>query len=120
MTNTIHIERYSTYAFHGVMPQERKVGARFYVSIEAKVEVSEKALVEDCLEGTVSYADIINVVREEMSIPAALLEHLAYRVARRLLDKFSAIQSLNLRIDKENPPCGVSVDAIGVSLQLSR
>lgn len=120
MINTIHIERLSTYSHHGVMPQERVVGARFYVSLEADVEVSDDALLRDCLEGTVSYADIIDCIRKEMAIPAALLEHLAYRVGQRLLNEFPLIQSLVLRIDKENPPCGVLVDAIGVSVKLAR
>ena len=120
MINTIHIERLATYSHHGVMPQERVVGARFYVSVEAEVEVSDEALLHDCLEGTVSYADIIDCIRQEMDTPAALLEHLAYRVGQRLLREFALIQSLTLRIDKENPPCGVPVDAIGVSIKLAR
>ena len=120
MINTIHIDRLALAGHHGVMPQERVVGAMFYVSLCIDTEVSDEALIGDNLVGTVSYADIIASVQQEMSIPSALLEHLAYRVGKRLLSDFSSIKSLSIRIDKENPPCGANVAAIGVSMNLYR
>lgn len=120
MINTIHIERLALHGYHGVMPQERIVGTMFYVTLHIDVEVSDEAVLNDNLTGTVSYADIIQVVKQEMSVSSALLEHLAYRVGQRLLCDFSAIQSLSVRVDKENPPCAVCVDNIGVSLFLTR
>ena len=120
MINTIHIERLALHGYHGVMPQEKKIGAMFYVTLHIDVEVSDEALRNDNLEGTVSYADVIVSVRKEMSTPVALLEHLAFRVGQRLLADFQTIQSLAIRIDKENPPCGVCVGRIGVSVKLNR
>lgn len=117
---TIHIERLALRGNHGVLPQERTVGAMFYVSLQAEVEIGDAALVEDKLSGTVSYADIIDAVREEMAVPCCLLEHLCYRVGKRLLKDFPSILSLCIRIDKENPPCGVSAKEIGVSLRMTR
>ena len=98
------------------MPQERVVGANFYVSVEAMVRVGESAFVDDCLDGTVSYAGIIDVVRAEMSRPSRLLEHVAYRMAVRLKSAFPRIESVTIRVDKENPPCGVLAQERGVSV----
>lgn len=120
MTNTIHIYRLALHGNHGVMPQERVVGAVFYVTLDADVEVAPEAYVEDRLEGTVSYADIIACIREEMGVPACLLEHLLYRMGHRILKDFPLIKALRLRIDKENPPCGVCVDNIGVTVCMTR
>lgn len=120
MTNTIHICRLALRGNHGVMPQERVVGAMFYVSLDADVEVAPEAYIEDKLEGTVSYADIIACIREEMNVPACLIEHLLYRVGRRVFNDFPSIKALRLRIDKENPPCGVCVDNIGVTVCMTR
>lgn len=92
----------------------------FYVSLDIDSEVSSEALLHDRLSGTISYADIIERVRQEMSVPSALLEHLAHRVGQRLLADFPAIHSLTVRIDKESPPCGVCADSIGVSLRMAR
>lgn len=119
-TVTIHIHRLALQGRHGVLPQERVVGAMFYVSLDIDSEVSSEALLHDRLSGTISYADIIERVRQEMSVPSALLEHLAHRVGQRLLADFPSIHSLTVRIDKENPPCGVCADSIGVSLRMAR
>ena len=119
-TVTIHIQRLALQGRHGVLPQERVVGAMFYVSLDIDSEVSSEALLHDRLSGTISYADIIERVRQEMSVPSALLEHLAHRVGQRLLADFPTIYSLTVRIDKENPPCGVCADSIGVSLRMAR
>lgn len=116
----IHIDRLCLHAFHGVMEQERRVGADFFVSLVANIEVGEEAYKQDKLKGTVSYADIIQVIKREMDTPSNLLEHVAYRTAEALLSRFSSMQSVTLRIDKDNPPCGESADAIGVSIELNR
>ena len=113
---TLYISRLCLYGYHGVMPQERVVGANFYVSVEAMVRVGESAFVDDCLDGTVSYAGIIDVVRAEMSRPSRLLEHVAYRMAVSLKTAFPRIESVTIRVDKENPPCGVLAQEIGVSV----
>jgi dihydroneopterin aldolase len=102
------------------MPQERIIGAMFYVTLHIDLEVKDEAILDDNLAGTVSYADIVQSVREEMSVSSALLEHLAYRVGHKLITDFSSIKSLSIRIDKENPPCGANVAAIGVSMNLCR
>jgi dihydroneopterin aldolase len=120
MINTIHIKRLALYGHHGVMPQEKVVGAMFYVSLEIKCEVAKEAYLHDELDGTVSYADIIDHVRKEMNTPSALLENLAYRIGKTLIDAFSRIQCINVRIDKENPPCGVSAESIGVECEIHR
>ena len=92
----------------------------FYVSLEIKCEVAKEAYLYDELDGTISYADIIDHVRKEMNTPSALLENLAYRIGKTLIDAFSRIQCINVRIDKENPPCGVSAESIGVECEIHR
>lgn len=116
----INVSRLNVFAHHGVMPQERLLGANFYVSIEACVNVSDQALLHDQLQGTVNYADVIDSIRAEMSVPSNLLEHVAHRVGKRILADFEQITSLSVTIEKENPPCGVRVDAVSVSLEMSK
>ena len=51
------------YARHGVLPQEKTLGAWFRVSVEGTVMETEAAR-SDRLSDTVSYADIAQVVSE--------------------------------------------------------
>lgn len=115
----ILLPQMSFHARHGVMPQERLVGARFTVSIEAAVRFDE-ALLTDRLEGTVSYADIHQAVKEEMAIPSALLEHVAGRIARRLFHDFPLIDALKIELMKQNPPMGADIPAAGVRIEVTR
>ncbi len=114
----IHIDRLRIHAHHGVLPQERVVGADFFVSLRLQVEADEEAIRRDDISGTISYADVIDTVRQEIQTAANLLEHVALRIGNCLLERFPRIVSLDIRIDKENPPTGSQSDAVGVSLTL--
>lgn len=91
------------HASHGVMEQEREVGNDFLISVELDADV-EQAGATDRLEDTINYADVAEVVRKEMMIPSQLLEHVATRIARRLLHDFNKARSARVRITKLAPP----------------
>ena len=90
-------------ARHGVMEQEAVVGGDFLVSVSMDADV-DKAGETDDIADTVNYADIAEVVRQEMAIRSKLLEHVATRIARRLLADFPAARSVTVRITKLCPP----------------
>ena len=78
MELSLTIRRLKVYAYHGVLPQEEKVGANFYLTIRAKVEADDTATKGDDLQGTVSYADIVEVAEEEMKQRSRRLENVVY------------------------------------------
>ena len=90
MLTRIHIDRLRVHARHGVLPQERTVGADFFVSLTAEVDTGMEALADDRLEGTVSYADLCADIRRLMQQPAQLLEHAAWTIARALRKRLKA------------------------------
>ncbi len=107
------------YAYHGVAPQENKVGNTYHIDLKMKIDMS-KAAATDRVETTVSYADVFVSIKEEMQIPSKLLEHLAYRICKRLYKDFYLIEAINLKVKKENPPMGADVDTAGVEVNCSR
>lgn len=108
------------YAHHGVLPQEKTLGAQFRVSVEGTIMETEAAK-SDQLSDTVSYADMAQVVSEEMSVPSQLLEHVCGRIGRRLLRDFPALDSVTVRVIKQNPPItGLQCNGAGVELTLTR
>lgn len=116
---TIHIEGLRLFAHHGVLEQERRVGAEFLVSLTIETDFTD-ALLNDKLEGTINYALVYEKVKEEMSIPSSLLEHAAGRIAQRLYHDFPTIQSISVRLDKCNPPMGAQCQACGVEIKTVR
>lgn len=109
----IHLKGLKLYAYHGVLPQENQVGAEYTIDLRLKTDFTQAAET-DRLEGTVNYAEVFNAVKKEMEIPSQLLEHVAWRIARRLLDDFPAISEVNIALYKQNPPMGADCSRVGV------
>ena len=115
MLNKILIQGLRLYAYHGVMEQERKVGAYFTIDLEVETDFSA-AIERDDLAGTISYADLFNIIKREMSIPSQLVEHVAGRIAKAILSECSQAQSVRIKLLKENPPMGADCQGAGVEI----
>ena len=105
------------HAFHGVMPQERKVGAEFAVSLRVGLDLS-RAVESDNVEDTLNYATLYEVVKKEMIIPSRLLEHVAGRIGKAVFSHFPQVESADVVITKQNPPMGADCNGASVELHL--
>ena len=103
MKTAILLKNLKFRAFHGVMPQEQSVGNEFMVNVKVYYPF-EDAMCSDSLAGTISYAEIYEVIRGQMAIPSALLEHVAGRIRSGLLKKFPEITGGYIRIEKTRAP----------------
>jgi len=109
----VFVDQIHVRAFHGVMPQERTVGGDFSVSVEVTAPIIN-AVKSDCVDDTVNYAVITDIVRQEMAVPSALLEHVAGRIAEKLFQTFPGIEKVWVEVRKENPPMGADCKGAGV------
>lgn len=116
----ITINRIKVYAYHGVSPQERTVGAGFYVTVSAYVEVEASAWQDDQLEGTADYSRFVSIVRREMAIASNLLEHVVSRIASAVLEECPSVMKVCVAIEKENPPLGVLCEGVSVKMEQAR
>ena len=107
------------FAYHGVLPQERVVGANYILNIAIDTDFSW-AMTTDELDGTISYAEVYEVVKAEMAVPSKLLEHVAFRICRALFDRFPTAKTIHLEILKENPPMGADCAGAGICVDVSR
>lgn len=102
-TLSVELKGLEFFAFHGVFDQEREVGNRFVVDLTVNLAVTD-GMRSDSLDGTVSYCDLFNIVKEEMVKPSKLLEHVALRIASRIKSSFQPVRSGHVRIAKCRPP----------------
>ena len=105
------------HAFHGVMPQERRVGADFLVNLRVGYPL-EKAMQTDEVGYTLNYAALYAVVKAEMMQPSNLLEHVAGRIADAIVGHFPQVTSIDLELTKQNPPMGADCDGASVEIHL--
>lgn len=116
---TIRISRLRVYAYHGVLPQEGRVGNTYLLDIRLDLSDTAAALTDD-LAATVDYGAVCSLVRREMATPSRLLESLAYRVAMSILQHFPKVARITLSLDKDNPPVGGDIGAAGVEVVVGR
>ena len=105
------------HAFHGVMPQERLTGNDYRVDLKIYFPL-ETAVGSDNVDDTLNYATVYAAVKEEMDVPTQLIERVAYRIADRLFRTFKAINEVEIKVEKCNPPMGADCEGAGVELHL--
>lgn len=113
METYILLENVRLYAYHGVGEQERIVGNHYVINLKIKINVMD-AVRSDSLEDTISYADVFEIVKKEMAIPSKLLEHVAGRIISALRKTYPAIENIELKLSKNNPPMGADMDYASV------
>lgn len=116
MTSQIELKDIKFHAFHGVSPQERKVGNTFVVNLTLTAPL-EQAIASDKLEYTINYAEVYTIVKQEMAIPSLLLEHIAGRILTSLKHKFPQITAIRVKVSKLNPPFGGDVYSASVIVE---
>lgn len=115
METYILLENVKLYAYHGVGEQERIVGNHYLINLKIKIDVT-KAVESDLLDDTISYAEVFEIVKREMAIPSKLLEHAAGRIIAALRKSFPNIETIELKLSKNNPPMGADMDCASILL----
>lgn len=116
MNTSITFDRIRFFAYHGVMEQERKVGNIFEVSLTIQYPFG-KALVSDCLDDTLNYAALYDVVAAEMAIPSNLLEHVVGRIICHIRKAFPLIQGGKITLAKLTPPIKGEMASVSVTVE---
>lgn len=103
------------HAFHGVFEQEQKVGNTYFIDLKIGADFT-KACQTDQIEDTVNYASVFYEIQEEMKKPCFLIEHLAENICKRLKKTFEVIQSLEIKLTKQNPPLHGQLESVSIIL----
>lgn len=118
MSDRVRVDRIAVYAYHGVHAQEERLGQRFYVSLECRLDLSSAGRNDD-LESTVCYGALTElVIRIATARRFKLIEALAEAIAAEALDGFPRLDSITVRVDKPSAPVPAIID--GVSVEITR
>ena len=111
----IEIEGMHFYAFHGHFESEQKVGNEFTVNLKIETDCGP-ASISDNLDDALNYQTAYEIVKQEMTIPSHLLEHVAKRILDSLYRSFPALKKAEIKISKMNPPMGGEIKKVSVTL----
>lgn len=106
------------FGYHGVYAEENRLGQRFRVDLELKLDLSAAASTDDLRE-TVNYAELHALTKSIVEGPPfKLIEALAGHIASRVLQAYTRINEVTVRVIKPHPPFDVEFD--GVAIELTR
>ena len=111
----IELEGMEFKAYHGCLEHEKVRGNKFIVDFRGELDLSAAAE-SDNLNDTINYADIYDMVAEEMSIPSELLENVAGRIVKAIASRFPELDRFSVRVSKSRPPVEGTVQWSRVTL----
>lgn len=117
ITTKIQVNGLRMQGRHGVFEQETRVGNLFSYDVEVTVPWLEAADSDD-IALTLSYADIVTIVRQVNASPSRLLEHVARRLYDALVAACPQIVAGKVRVAKMTPPvAGSEMDSAAVVIE---
>ena len=108
------------FGYHGLFDHERENGQDFYVDLSLSVDLTAAAI-SDSIDDTVNYAEITDLVVEEItSDPVNLIEKLAARIAERVLYQHLKVISVVVTVHKPQAPVAAQLRDIAVVVTRTR
>jgi len=119
MIDVIHLSGVEVFAHHGVFPEEKLNGQKFVVDVDVEFDAS-RAAASDSVADTINYAELAQVVHDEVAgAPADLLETVALRVLRRVFEFPEATHAI-VTIHKPEAPMPVALSGVSITMGRSR
>ena len=108
------------YGYHGVFKEETKLGQRFIVDLQAEVDLAKAGATDD-LQYSVNYGQLFFDVKEIVEgEPYKLIEAVAENIAKKLLESYTLIEGLTVRIIKPDPPIPGHYKSVAVEITRKR
>ncbi|NHU85626.1 dihydroneopterin aldolase [Kocuria sp. JC486] len=108
------------FGHHGVLEEEKRNGQPFVVDAVLHLDLAPAARTDELTE-TVHYGEIAELIHAEIeSKPVDLIETLADRTARLILERYPAIQLVELTVNKPQAPITVPFGNVAVTVTRER
>lgn len=116
----IKLKGLSFYGYHGLFPEENRLGQRFVVDVELFLSL-EKAGQTDDMKYSIDYGMVHDIVKEIVKgEPKNLIEAVAESIATELLASFPALVACIVEVVKPHPPIEGHYDAVSVRIKRER
>lgn len=114
------LRRMVFFGYHGVIPEENKLGQKYYVDLDLRLDLTRAGRSDD-VEDTVNYAEVHGLVKEIVEgAPVKLIEALAEKIASAVLGTYTIINEATVSVTKPNPPFDITFDGVTVELRRCR
>jgi 7,8-dihydroneopterin aldolase/epimerase/oxygenase len=116
----IYVNQMEFYGYHGVFPEETRLGQRFVVDLMVLIDL-KKAGKSDQLEHSVNYGELYQVCKEIVEgKPFKLVEAVGERIAETVLKQFSLVSEVTIKVIKPDPPIPGHYRSVAVEITRGR
>ncbi|MCD6182132.1 MAG: dihydroneopterin aldolase [Candidatus Cloacimonetes bacterium] len=116
----IHLHDMIFFGYHGVQPEERKLGQRFVVNFTLYTNPELDTRIRR-LEDTVDYTKVYEIIRGILETKEYyLLENCANDINQTVMDAFPEILRVRVRIKKPSVPINGSLSSVEVEMERQR
>ena len=116
----IYLNKMEFYGYHGVFPEENRLGQRFIVDLTASIDLL-KAGQTDNLDYSVNYAELYQICQAIVEgSPFQLIESVAEAIASAILNQFTVIKEITVKIIKPDPPIPGHYQSVAVEITRRR
>lgn len=108
------------YGFHGLLPEENKLGQRFNVDVELFLSLQTAGETDDMTD-SVHYGHAYDLVKAIVEGEAMnLIEAVAETIATELLGNFDLLSACNVKVIKPDPPIPGHYQSVAVEIYRER
>lgn len=108
------------YGYHGLFPEENKLGQRFNIDLEMFLDLKKAGQTDDML-ASVHYGHAFDLVKSVVEGKAKdLIEAVAEEIATQLLAQFNLIDACTVKVVKPDPPIPGHLESVAVEIYRER
>lgn len=120
VTDRIRVKRLAFFGYHGIFDEEAVLGQRFFIDIEAHVDLRQSG-VGDNLDSSVRYDAIADTALEVATGNRfQTIEALAEAVADHVLSISERISMVIVGVEKPSAPVRAILDSVSVEIERRR
>lgn len=120
MVDKIELYRMDFFGYHGVLPEENRLGQRFMVDLTVFVDL-KRAGESDNLNDSINYAELFSICKDVVEgEPLKLIEAVAEKIATNVLKTYEMVSECTVKVIKPNPPIPGHYQHVAVEIKRSR
>lgn len=120
IVDKIFLNQMEFYGYHGVFPEENRLGQRFAVDLEIELDLS-KAGESDNLADSINYGELYEICKGIVEGRTfKLVESIAEHIASEILTQYKQIHFCTIKVYKPDPPIPGHYKSVAVEIKRGR
>lgn len=116
----IYVNQMEFWGYHGLFPEENKLGQRFYVDLELELDLKPASQSDDMTK-SIDYGAIYETTKKIVEGKAyKLVESVAEQISGELFSSFPLLEGCLVKVFKPDPPIPGHYQSVAIEIYRSR